>query len=354
MFDELIKKPGFWSLKGPFGDVVLSTRIRLARNMPSINFPHRMGEQEHSVFESIARRFIEDSEFHETASLILLRELEDNDRRFLRERNLITLEMENSPDSLVVLERDERFVIMINEEDHFRIQVIKPGFQIMEAYGMADLVDEELNKFAAYAYCDDFGYLTACPSNMGTGLKVSTMLHLPAITMNKTIGEVITSLRDRGINVKGTTGETNRTFGSLYLISNRPSLGLSEVDIIEEIDKATKMLIEMENEARDGFASSRSRQIEDSIWRSFGILRYTRSISYIEAIEHLSGIRLGIVLSIIKNIDLQRINDLMVNTQWYHLQQRFNGVFKNSEECDEFRADYLRAQFDDLRDGSLE
>ena len=212
----------------------------------------------------------------------------------------------------------------------------------METYQLADLIDDELNKFVPFAYSDDFGYVTACPSNLGTGLRISTMLHLPALSISGSIPEVIRITHDVGAKINGSLGEGTKTFGNMYQLSNRISLGLSEVDIIEEIDKITSKVVEMESLARDNYISHEDDRLKDVIWRYYGILKYSRSIGYTEAMDYLSNIRLGIILSIIKNIELQDINDMMINIQWSHLQKIANRIFSNSYDCDSFRSEYIR------------
>ena len=216
----------------------------------------------------------------------------------------------------------------------------------METYRLADSVDDDLNLFAQYAYSEECGYLTVCPSNLGTGLRISTMLHLPALSISGDIAKVISMVKDLGAKMRGTLGEGTKTFGHMYQLFNRVSLGLSEIDIIEKIDEVTSRIVEMESEARDKYLSEDVLQLEDKIWRSYGILKYSRSIGYTEAMDHLSKIRLGIILSLIKAIELYEINDLMVNVQCSHLQKIANKIFKDSSECDSCRANYIRLQID--------
>ncbi|HQO00802.1 MAG TPA: ATP--guanido phosphotransferase [Spirochaetota bacterium] len=342
MFEELQQKKGFWSHKGPSGDIVLSTRVRLARNIPSLNFPHRQSRTEFSLIRSIIERFAAESIFRDNVRILEVHALADDDRRFLRERNLITSELETAQYGIAVVDSEEEFVIMVNEEDHFRIQVIEPGFQLMKAYQLADRVDNELNRFVAYAYSNEFGYLTACPSNIGTALKASVMLHLPLISLANIVLDAVKLLREKKIDIKGVVGEGTDTVGNIFIIANQTSLGVSEVDIIERVDEAARILIDMEDERRDAILGNSGLAVENLVWRSYGVLKYSRSVSYIESINHLSHMRLGIVLSCIKNIDLYKINDLMVNMQWSHLQRIAGKVFISVEECDVFRAEYLK------------
>jgi protein arginine kinase len=344
MLDRLLKKTGSWTDTGPSSDVVITTRVRLARNMPSISFPHRQDSREFTLLEAVTQRFVNESRFQGRVYLVELSGVNEGDKRFLRERNIITTELEGAQNSLAVIENDEEFVIMVNEEDHFRIQVIRPGLRIMECCELADRIDDELNIFASYAFSDEHGYLAACPSNTGTGLKVSLMLHLPMITMSKKLAGIISVMKEKMVLLKGITGGGAETVGSIYLVSNSAALGLSEVDIAELMDGTARLLVDAENDARDEFLGRNRTRLEDRIWRSLGILKYGRSINYIEAVEHLSNIRLGVILSVIKNIDLHRINDLMVNIQWSHLQRIAGEYFQNLSDCDAYRADYLRSQ----------
>ncbi len=346
MLEKLLKKSGSWDETGPGSDVVISTRVRLARNMSSVPFPHRQDDLDATVLESASRRFIRESRYGDNVYLVELERVGSNDKRFLRERNIITSELESSPNALAIIENDEHFVILVNEEDHFRIQVIRPGLQIGPCMELADRVDDELNRFVSYAWSDDLGYLGACPSNTGTGLKVSLMLHLPMVTASKKLSNIASVLKEKMVLLKGITGNGMETVGSLFYVSNNVALGLSEIDIAELMDGTADFLMGEENDARDACLADDRTRFEDRIWRSLGILRYGRSVNYIEAVEHLSNVRLGVILSVIKNIDLHRINDLMVNIQWSHLQRYAGKIFQDLSECDTYRADYLRSHLE--------
>ncbi len=342
MFEEVVKQSGFWTSTGPFSHIVLSSRLRLARNMQSVPFPGRMTGDDSYPIRCAIERFAADSRFRGNVSIIDLKEIDVNEKRFLRERNIITYEMEVAEYSLVAMNHGDDFNILVNEEDHFRIQVIRPGLQLMDAYKTADLVDSELNRFVPYAFSEELGFLTACTSNLGTGLRVSVMLHLPVITMKNSLAELIPEDKKNKIEIKGTIGKSSKTLGGLYQISNRVSLGPSEVDIIESVDEVVGRILEKEDNRRDEYFSESRIELEDIVWRSYGMLRYSRRVSYIEAMDHLSNIRLGIVLAIIKNLDVKAVNDLMVNIQWAHLQRHYGLLFKSTGECDEYRADYIR------------
>ncbi len=344
--EELIEKSGFWSESGPFSDIVLSTRIRLGRNIYNVSFPHMQDEGDADYIRAITQKFINESEFHNLLKFLDLNNISSFNRRLLRERNIITSEMEEKKNSFVIIGINSDFDIMINEEDHFKIQVIKPGLQINDAYEIANDLDDELNRFVTYAYSDDLGYITTSPSNLGTGLKVSTMLHLPILSMNKKIAEVMKLVEKNGLKLVGTRGVGIKTLGMIYQLSNSASLGITEQEIIEKLVNTTLKIIDMESKARDDYLSEYENQLEDKICRSYGIIKYARTIDYVEAMNYLSDIRLGIILSFIKSIDLCKINDLMINSQWSHLQKIANRTFIDYSECDSFRAYYLREQLE--------
>lgn len=310
--------------------------------MQALPFPNRLISEDTYPIRDAIGRFAHESAYRNNVNIIELKSIDSNEKRFLRERNIITYEMEVSDNSLVAINNADDFTILVNEEDHFRIQVIRPGLQLMEAYKIADRVDTELNRFAAFAFSDDLGYLTACTSNLGTGLRVSVLLHLPVCTIKNCVHELIPEDKKNAIELKGTIGPSSKTLGSLYQVSNRISLGPSEVDIIETVDDVVSRILEIEDTSRDEYFSESRLELEDKICRSYGLLQYSRRISYIESMDHLSGVRLGIILAIIKNIDVKAVNELMVNVQWAHLQRHYGLLFKSTNECDEYRADYIR------------
>ncbi|MBN2157749.1 MAG: ATP--guanido phosphotransferase [Spirochaetes bacterium] len=342
MFEEVLQQSGFWASTGPFSHIVLSSRVRLARNMAAVPFPGRLPSDELSPVRDAIEAFASDSDFRGRVTIIDLKHVDSSEKRFLRERNIITYEMEGSENSLVALDGTDDFAILVNEEDHFRIQVIRPGLQMSEAYRIADRVDTELNRFVAFAFSEELGYLTACVSNLGTGMRVSALLHLPVTTMKNRVHELIPDDKKTMIDIKGTIGQSSKTLGGIYQLSSRVSLGLSEIDIIETLDEVLGRILDLEDNVRDEYLSDSRLELEDRIWRSLGMLQYSRRISYIEAMDHLSNVRLGIILAIIKNFDVKVVNDLMVRVQWAHLQRHYGLLFKSTNECDEYRADYIR------------
>ena len=337
----------FWTSAGPCGDSALSTRVRLARNIKSFPFPHKENAAEAAYIISLLEKFVA-SINGGSGSFMRLGDLDKGARRMLRERNIITFETEISDKSAVFF--DDDCSILINEEDHIRVQVVRPGLQLKETFEKAYRIDDELNAFIPYSFSADYGYLTACPTNLGTGMKVSAMLHLPALSIKKSIQILSAKIRNQGAAISGTMEKNGLPIGSIYQVFNKVSLGLSEVDIIELMDGIISGIIHAEDKARDElFAHSRSG-IEDMVWRSYGILSSARRMSYYEAMEHLSNIRFGIILAFVKQIPLALINNLMINIQSAHLSQIFDRSFSHSFEIDEMRAHFLRTNFYMRRD----
>ncbi len=335
-------RKSFWKQKGPRNDIVLSTRIRLGRNIGFIPFVESMNESDFDTIKGITKCFISQTQTGENTSCFNINELDLHEKRLLLEKNIITSEMENSDKSLVLINNVDDFTILVNDSDHFRIQVIRPGFQLYDTYKDADTIDDALNRVVKYAFSENYGYLTSDPANLGTGLKVSVILHLPVLTTQKRIGESIHYIRDNGFQISGTLGNTGRVTGGLYLVNNRKYLGMSEIDLIETADDIINRIIKLEDDARDEFFTVSRNELEDSVWRSLGILLYARRLNYVEAVEHLSRIRLGVVMSIIKNYNIDTINDLMVKIQWAHLQEHFGLRFKSIIDSDDYRAVFLR------------
>ena len=341
---SLKEQPGFWAGKGPNNDMVLSSRVRIARNMASIPFPGRMSPADVATIRRAIEEFSSESTFKNSV-LLELSGLKGDEKRYLRERNIITYEMENSENSMVLINHDNDFVIMVNEEDHFRIQVMNPGLCLPDCWALADRVDDELNAFAPYAFSVDYGYLSSSPANLGTGLKLSAILHLPLISLKKKYPLLAPRLKKAGVELQGTLGEGNRPLGSLYHLSSRISMGLSEAETIDLTNGLIHRVISLEDSLRDESMSRERSELEDRTYRSLGLIKYARKITYGEALEHLSNIRLGIILAIIRHGDIASVTDMMVRIQWFHLQDEAGKIFTDSTECDEFRAEYLRNNY---------
>lgn len=340
----LHKNDAFWSRQGPRNDIVISSRVRVGRNADNIFFPDRMDEGDLEVIDDLVSRFRQNYRTGEDTLFMAIDNLDLHEKRLLRERNIITSEMETSSKSRVLVELENDFSILINEDDHFRIQVIRPGLQLNECWRLADQIDDSLNSVVRYAFSEKYGYLTGNPSDCGTGLKVSVIMHLPGLVVQKQLNSYINDIRNRGFLITGTLGNGGRVIGGLYHICNKRSAGLSENEILETADDVVSRIIKYEDQARDEFFNNSRKELEDSVWRSYGILKFARRLNYVESIEHLSRIRLGLILSVFKGMDVGELNDLMVKIQWSHLQEYFGIRFNSIVSSDEYRAIFLRRE----------
>jgi len=337
-------RKNFWEESGPKNDIVLSTRVRIGRNANFIPFHDSMNDRDFDLIKNIADSFISKTSLGENTICFDMNKLDLHEKRLLLEKNIITSEMENSDKCLILINNSRDFTILINDIDHFRIQVIRSGFQLFDTYKDADDIDDALNSVVKYAFSDDFGYLTPDPINVGTGLNVSVIMHLPILTALKRLNEAVHFIREYGFQITGTLGNAARITGGLYLVKSKKHIGITETDLLEVSDNVINRIIKLEDDARDDFFAISKNELEDSSWRSLGVLLYARRLNYVEAIEHLSRIRLGIVMSVIKDYSLAAINDLMVKIQWAHLQEYFGIRFKSIIDSDDYRAKFLRTE----------
>ena len=329
---------------GPYSDIVLSTEVGLRRNLFYVPFREKQGKKDVRFVDSVAERFVKESEFSDSSTLVNLSELDILTRKILREKEIISQKMYDSPDCSLIINSDFNFSILINEEDHFRICSVEPGFQVAEACKLLDELDDELNKFAVYAFTDNLGYITANPVNMGTGMSVLVFLHLPVLSMIGKLSSVRRIVRENGLLQTGIRGETSKTSGALFKIFTGSDQGLAEIDMINNVMSAIHQIIDMESESRDEYIAVYRDKLEDQIYRSYGILKYAGILRYMESLAYLSDIRLGIVLSIVRGVDLQKINDIIIEIQCFHLEKNLDKTFLNSHECDIFRAKYIKEQ----------
>jgi len=343
ILSEMVNEKGnFWNGKGPRHDTVISTRVRLSRNIAGIPFPHSANLHTMDEIRRYIDSYMKKSSYADRLRYLDIPEFNLQDRRFLRERNLLTSEMENSQISGTIIDSDNEFSVLINDEDHLKIQVIKPGFQINRSWELANALDNDINRSISYAFSDTYGFLMADPARNGTGMKVSVILHLPVLTERKQVSEFLPSIKESGFELTGTLGSGKMIAGGLYLLRNKVNATDSEVDIIDRADSIVTNLIKLEDDARDSWLSENPMEFEDRVMRSLGILTYSRKLTYGEAIEHLCSVRLGVVMSLIREYSIDVINDLMVNIQWSHLQYQTGKNFSSVLESDRFRSDFVR------------
>ncbi len=305
-----------WMGEGPESDVVVSSRIRAARNIIGMPFPHLLNiEDSKDIFQSI-KAAVESDElkikfgglnFCEMSSLSAV------ERQILVEKHLISPDLlENYPQKAVAIKDDETISIMVNEEDHLRMQSILPGFQLTKAWEIVDNLDDSLETMLDYAYCEQLGYLTACPTNTGTGLRASVMMHLPALVMINRIKDVLGTVSKLGLTVRGLYGEGTDASGNLFQLSNQVTMGQTESDIIANIISVAEQIINNERAARDALMKERRELIEDKVGRAYGVLRYAGIMTSEEAVRLLSDLRLGVSLGIIKDLPIGLVTELMV------------------------------------------
>ncbi|MBA2176897.1 protein arginine kinase [Halobacillus locisalis] len=330
--------------EGPDSDIVMSSRIRLARNFSHYPFPLIASEK---TLEEVMT-FFEETFKHKTFrdyadfEVIKMKDLQPIEKRVLVEKHLVSPHLAEKPDhSGTLISQNEQVSIMINEEDHIRIQLYFPGFQLDRALEQASQLDDWLEEKIDYAFDEKRGYLTACPTNVGTGMRASVMMHLPALSMTHQINRMTPAINQLGLVVRGIYGEGSEAVGNIFQISNQITLGKSEQDIVEDLHSVVKQLIDQERRAREALINRSGIQLEDRIFRSYGVLRNSRIIESKEAAKCLSDLRLGIDLGLIDDIPQTILNELMILTQPGFLQQYAKATL-NPEERDIRRASLIR------------
>lgn len=296
-------------------DIVVSTRVRLARNLDRTPFPNALKDTK-EVTEKIKNAVLgSNSTLAEEFEFISLDDLSPIRAKALAEEHMISPVMREGKGKSVLLSKDRTMSIMLMEEDHIRLQIIQSGYSLEEAYSLASKVDDVIEENVTYAFDDDFGYLTACPTNTGTGMRASVMLHLPALTMTENITKIISSAGSLGIEVRGLYGEGTKAYGSLYQISNRVTMGISESQSLDRLKNIVDQVIEMETKARKALADNNNDALSDKLYRSYGILKYARSISSAEAKSLLSDVMLGQNLGILPKAEKITPIECMVITE---------------------------------------
>ncbi len=342
-FEELIQQPSPWlDGSGPHGELVVSTRVRLARNLSAVPFTHRAREEQlQGVLASVSDAAARTDSFGE-GFLLRMVDLNPLDRQVLVERHLVSHEMgDGARPRGVYISPEERLALMINEEDHLRLQAITSGFQLTETWRLADHADSELDQVLDFAFSDELGYLTSCPTNAGTGLRASVLIHLPALVLTQQIQKVLKSLVQVGLNVRGLYGEHSEVMGNLFQISNQTTLGQAERDSIARLEQFCRQIIEYEERAREVLLKDARVQIEDKVWRAYGSLRYCRTITAQEVINLCSAVRLGSALGLAGLPPIRVINQLLVSTQPAHLQ-RMGDADLGQGERNVYRAQAVR------------
>ncbi len=341
--NDLLNHTSEW-LKGtgPNSDIVISSRIRLARNLEKFPFPHWANKKQGEEILKSIEGAISKIDYLKGVTIFKLADLDALDKQFLVERHLMSQEHAQKTDhKALAVDYEEVVSIMINEEEHLRAQVMQSGFNLFEAWNIINKIDDCLAKEINFAYLADWGYLTACPTNAGTGMRGSVMLHLPALVMTRAIDRVLAAIAKLSFTTRGLYGEGTQATGNFFQISNQVSLGHSEGEILENINGLIRQIVEQENQARQALLSRNKAALEDRIYRSFGILKSAHIISSQETIELLSLLRLGADLGMFKELDRRVINELFIITQPAHLQ-KIEGKKTSAAERDVKRAEIAR------------
>jgi protein arginine kinase len=343
--DSLIQTSGEWlRATGPEHDIVISSRVRLARNLASFPFTNRASAYQKAEIEALLREKVAKLEMDPRLEYLNIPSLSPLDRQFLVERQLISRELAaaEGPRGVAVGPR-ENVSLMINEEDHLRLQVMRSGFALDEAWQDIDRVDDLLEQRVTYAFSDEFGYLTACPTNVGTGMRASVMLHLPALVWTKQIEKVFRALQKINLAVRGLYGEGSRASGDFYQISNQVTLGKSETGILGEIREVIPQIITYERQARTTLLRESKQALQDRVSRAFGTLCSATMMTAEETMDLLSSVRLGVNLTLLDEVTINTVNELFIQTQPAHLQ-KLMGAMLDGEERNAARARYLRTR----------
>lgn len=335
---------------GPESGVVLSTRVRLARNLQGLPFTIRTSESDRATILERVLTAGRESPLMEHATLYRLDELEPAERQLMHERHLVSKELagiegEGGVRSSAAVLTNGELGVMINEEDHLRLQCLRSGFALSEAYEDLERLDSALGLRLPLAFHPEFGYLTSCPTNAGTGLRASVLIHLPGLVLTKEVARVLQGLSQVGLTFRGLYGEGSEVVGNFFQLSNQTTLGKSEDELLDHLGKIVRQVIAYETQARQVLQRDAATVIADKVWRAYGLLRYARSLTFEETMNLLSGVRLGVGLNLIKDLSVYTLNKLLVFTQPAHLMV-FEGRPMSGREIATSRASYVRRELE--------
>lgn len=339
---RLLGRAGWVATSGRWDDLVISSRVRLARNIRHFPFSHWASSSDLERVSTTCLESLRCCSLMQGSDAISVEELDPNDRKYLVERYLISRELaEGGLERWVVIDKNEVASVMINEEDHLRLQVLLSGLNVVDAWQRVDRLDDEISQHLEYAFSPRIGYLTACPTNVGTGIRVSVMAHLPGLVYTQEIKKVLGAVTQIGLTVRGFAGEGSEISGNLFQISNQWTLGASEEETLEKIERILDQIVLKERQAQEQLWSLNRAMIEDRVYRAYGLLAHARIISTKEAIELLSQIRLGLNLGLFNGITYADINEVIVGVRPAHLQKRV-GQNLSTAQRDVERARMLR------------
>lgn len=332
--------------EGPLKPFVLSSRIRLARNFTFVPFPLAMnGEMAEQVLKEVRQQLLGGSEgFRQAYSAQESLQMTTQQKQLLLEKHLVSTEFtKDRLPGLLLLNHEESVSIMVNEEDHLRIQCLLPGLQLYRAWEAASAVDDYIDEMMAYAFDERLGYLTSCPTNVGTGLRASVMMHLPGLFLTGTMDRILQAANQIGLAVRGLYGEGSEAHGNMFQISNQQTLGRSEGELIDTLNDVAGQIASEERKARELMVRTNGLELEDRVWRSYGILKNSRMLTTKEALERFSDLRLGIETGIFEALDLEQVDELLFRIQPAFLQGIAGRDLPVSER-DSFRAEWVRGK----------
>lgn len=341
---DILDRPSAFISQRDGGGIAVSSRVRLARNLGHRKFPGWASEEDAiQVWEEVSGVLADLHSMGDSLS-VLMSDLEPLDKLVLSERNLISREhAERGPGSGLIVAMDETVAIMVNEEDHFRLQALRPGLALQEAWEHIDAVDTEIEKSLKYAYDLKLGYLTSCPSNVGTGMRPSVMLHLPGLALLNEMKPIINGMGKIGLAVRGLGGEGSEAMGNMFQVSGQVTLGHAEPDMVKKLDKIVSRIVTFEKNARKRLVQNKPELVHDHVGRALGILSNAHILASKEALDLLSGLRLGVDLGLIRDIHTDTIDDLVLKTRPAHLQREVGRELKPRERDTE-RAAFVRRQ----------
>lgn len=336
---------------GPDADVVLSTRVRLARNLAGRPYVSRARREDREAVLAAVSRLVRRDSLPREASLVSMERIGARARRIFLERRLVSKELlgedrtEPPAGAAVAVSSVDPVSVMVNEEDHLRIQCLVSGLRFADAWELVDELDDEIGERVAMAYHHEFGYLTACPTNAGTGLRGSALVHLPGLVLTREFKKVLRGIAHVGLTFRGLHGEGSRVAGNFFQVSNQTTLGKSEPDLLDHLGRVVETVIRKERKAREVLVRDASTVTEDKVWRAYGILRHARALTYEELVNLVSGVRLGVALKLLPVPPVYTLNRLMIFSQKAHLEQAA-GRELSTPERHAHRAEYVRRALD--------
>lgn len=334
---------------GPDADIVVTSRARLARNLQGYPFPQRAAEDDLERVLETVRAALDTVISEGDVSIAEVEELAPVERRRLHERHLVGREFATAKQgrrhSALAMWTDGSAGLLVNEEDHLRLHAIRSGFDIEDAWLAVDRLDERLGSLLAFAFHHEYGFLTACPTNVGTGLRASVLVHLPGLVLTKEIRKVLEGIGQVGLTYRGLYGEGSEVVGNLFQVSNQTTLGKQEDELIAHLGRVVKKVVDYERSARSMMLREAPGVLEDKVGRAYGILRYAQSLSTAEMMNLLSALRLGVSLKLLKSPRVQTLNEILVFGQMAHLEAAAGRALSGSE-ADASRAAYVRTRLE--------